>query len=153
MYALFVLFAVSLISCKQDEPKSPQDTTKQENQQESNDSQNASIVGHWDLNYLLVNTIEDMDMQQEKVFYPGSMDVYENHTLMFGLYDPSSKNWGQWIQNGNQFIVSLEVEDGYVMKQSFKIQKLTKTELVLIRSIFREDNIEIGTYDYYCIRK
>ncbi|MBQ2540171.1 MAG: hypothetical protein II551_00825 [Paludibacteraceae bacterium] len=137
MFVLLAVFAVSLIACNNEEPQKPQE---------------ASIVGHWDLNYLLVNTIEDMDMKSEKVFYPGYMDIYENNTLMFALYDVSDKNWGQWLQNDNQFIVSLEI-DNSIVKQSFKIEKLTQTELVLKRKIIDDDNIEIGTYDYYCVRK
>ena len=143
-YSLLVaLFAFSLTSCEKD------------------DSKNVSIVGDWNLNYLLVNTVDDMGMQNQKEYYPGYMNVYENNTLMFALFDPSSRMWGQWILNGNKFVVKLReyegsggsVDDADMYKESFTIEKLTKTELVLKRPIIDDNNQEIGSYDYYCTRK
>ena len=136
---------------------------QQQNQPETpgkEDPKDVSIVGDWNLDYLLVNTIDDMGMQNQKEYYPGYMNVYENNTLMFALYDPSSRMWGQWILNGNKFIVKLSEygegkggneENLYV--ESFTIEKLTKTELVLKRPIIDDNNQEIGSYDYYCKRK
>ena len=133
---------------------------QQQNQPETpgkEDPKDVSIVGDWNLNYLLVNTVDDMGMQNQKEYYPGYMNVYENNTLMFALFDPSSRMWGQWILNGNKFVVKLReyegsggsVDDADMYKESFTIEKLTKTELVLKRPI----NQEIGSYDYYCTRK
>ena len=144
-YTLLVaLFAFSFTSCEKD------------------DSKDASIVGDWNLDYLLVNTVDDMEMQNQKEYYPGYMNVYENNTLMFALYDPSSRMWGEWILNGNKFVVKLREYDGAgggsvpddeMYKESFVIEKLTKTELILKRPIIDDHNQEIGSYDYHCTRK